>query len=232
MHIFVDSITGEEIIINGADVAHLQVRRQKAGQFFKIIETSGNSYVDAELILLSKNQATFKVKTVFEKKQSKTKITLFQSVIKKSNMELVVQKAVELGVDSVVPVMTERVSELGAINYTRLALIAKEAAMQSERYSVPSIEKAISFSEAIVIPNIFCLGERVKGNGILEFMNKIVPSDNLGVLVGPEGGFSGRELSFLQEKMVPVVSFGESIMRAETAAIAALSVIRSFYLAE
>jgi 16S rRNA (uracil1498-N3)-methyltransferase len=232
MNIFVDKITENIIIITGQDVDHLRVRRHKAGHFFKIVEVQGDKYADAELIRLDKKEAEFKVKQIFLKKKKKAQITLYQAIIKKSNMEVVVQKAVELGVDVVVPVITERVSEKGKINKARLYVIAKEAAMQSERMEIPHIEDAVTFQEAMKVKNLFCLGERTRGITIKELMTGSDPCKNIAVLVGPEGGFSGKEFSILQDKSVPVVSFGESIMRSETSAIAALSVIRCFYLAE
>jgi 16S rRNA (uracil1498-N3)-methyltransferase len=232
MNIFVDKITENIVIITGQDVDHLRVRRHKPGHFFKLVEIKGNRYADAELIRLDKKEAEFKIKQILIKKRKKAQISLYQAVIKKSNMEVVIQKAVELGVDIVIPVFTERVSEKGKINKARLYVIAKEAAMQSERLEIPQIEDAITFHEAIKAKNLFCLGERTTGTTIKELMIGSDPCKDIAVLVGPEGGFSGKEFSLLQDKSIPVISFGESIMRSETSAIAALSVIRCFYLAE
>lgn len=231
MNIFVEDIT-ENIIITGQDVDHLRVRRHKPGHFFKLVEIHGDKYADVELVRLDKKEAEFKVKKMFVKKTKKAQIILYQSIIKKSNMEFVVQKAVELGVDRVIPVVTERVSEKGKINKGRLSIIAKEAAMQSERLEIPQIEDAVTFQMALKANNLFCLGERTTSKSIKELMTGSDPCKDIAVLVGPEGGFSGKEFSLLQEKSIPVVSFGESIMRSETSAIAALSVIRCFYLAE
>ncbi len=232
MNIFIDKITDGKLIITGQDVDHLRVRRHKPGNFLKLVEKQGDKYVDAELVRLDKKEAEFKINKLFTKTIKKNKITLYQAVIKKSNMELVVQKAVELGVDRIVPVLTERVAEKGKLNLARLKLIAKEAAMQSERLEIPEITEIISFKEAIKSKGLFCLGERTTGKNIKEFMSVVASSDNISVLIGPEGGFSGVEFRMMESENIPIVSFGDSIMRAETASIAALSIIRCFCLAE
>ena len=232
MNIFVEKLSGNVVTILGQDVEHLNVRRHRPGNCFKLVEIQGDKYAEAELTRIDKKEAEFKIKQVFIKKQNKAKISLYQSIIKKSNMELVVQKAVELGADRVIPVFTERVSEKGKINKERLKIISKEAAMQSERFEIPQIEEAITFQEVIKINNLFCLCERTTGVNIKELMTGMDPSKDIAVLVGPEGGFSEKEFSILKDRAIPIISFGDSIMRSETSAIAVLSVIRCFFLAE
>lgn len=232
MNIFIEKINSKNLIITGQDFDHLKVRRQKQGQFFKIVETQGDSYCEAELVNFGKKEAEFKVKQIFKKKTKKTQIVLYQAIIKKSNMELIVQKATELGVDRIIPVVTERVSEQGTLNMTRLAVIARESAMQSERLDIPEVLEPINFLDAVKADNFFCLGERTTGKNIKDLMLMLPPCPNIAVFIGPEGGFSEKEVSILQANYVPIVSFGESIMRSETSAIAVLSVIRCFCLAE
>ena len=232
MNIFVEKLEGEELVLRGADVNHLNVRRHKPGYFFKLVETEGNFFADAELSSISKKEAVFLVKKLENKPQSLAKIALYQAVIKKPKMELIVQKAVELGVDRIVPVITERVSEKGILNMERMAIIAREAAMQSERMSIPQIGKVVSLKEALEKQGLLCLAERSRGISIKDKFLDTELNPEISVLVGPEGGFSINEFELMKQSGVTLVSFGESIMRAETAAIAALSVIRCFYLTE
>jgi 16S rRNA (uracil1498-N3)-methyltransferase len=232
MNIFVERIKDNLVKIVGKDVEHLKVRRNKPGHFFKISETHGQKYADAQLVSLDKKEAVFKIKNFFKKPEESTTLTLYQAVIKKVKMELVVQKAVELGVNKIVPVMTERVSEKSRLNMYRFSLIIKEAAMQSERLWLPSIEEVVTFSQAIQADNLFCLGERTTRKNLKQFLFEESNPKSIAVLVGPEGGFTETEFSMMQAKRVPVISFGDNIMRSETAAIAVLSAIKCFYLAD
>lgn len=231
MNIFIDSINGDKITITGGDVMHLKVLRHKAGDRFRLVETTGNKYADSELIRIDKKEAEFKVIKLEDKPQKKHKIVLYQAVIKKSNLELVIQKATELGVDSIGLVLTDRVSEKGHINLERCNIIAREAAMQSERFDVPTIESPIKLTEIVGKKDLFCLGERSHVQDIFAFLSQNISKlKEISVLVGPEGGFSSKEIVYIKEKKVPIISFGSEILRSETAAIASLSVIKSFCL--
>jgi len=146
------------------------------------------------------------------------------ALLRRPAFELVVQKATELGAERLLPVRTER-SLAAPPNPARLAAIAKEAAEQSERLTCPEIAPAISLSALLATwpaeRTLFAAIERRP----LPLPDRSSPS---GLLVGPEGGFTERELDLLvRTPFVRPVSLGPRILRAETAAIAGLALIAS-----
>lgn len=152
-------------------------------------------------------------------------IWLLFAPLKKENTDIVVQKAVELGVSKIVPVKTEYTTTPN-INHERLFLQAIEAAEQSRRQDIPSIEKLKSLEEFLYLwPNnrkLIYLDETGKNNSFLSIASKTKAP--VALLVGPEGGFSKKELEFLKKLPYTIgVSLGKRILRAETAAIAGLS---------
>jgi 16S rRNA (uracil1498-N3)-methyltransferase len=233
MHIFVDKINGVELTISEQDIRHLKVRRHSVGDKFKVIETKGENYALARITSFTKNEVFLEVLEKHTKPLIECKIILYQSIIKKSNMDLVVQKAVELGVHEIIPVITERVSENKDLNYDRLETIAREAAMQSEGFDIPSIQKAVFMKDIIAENNLFCLGERNEREmSIKSFLQNNAKLDTYKFLIGPEGGFSRKEFILMKDKNVPILSFGDSILRSETASISVLALLRCFCLAK
>lgn len=154
--------------------------------------------------------------------QTEESCFLYMALIKKENMDLVIQKATELGVTKIIPLLTERTVVRG-FNQERATLIAIEAAEQSERLCVPSIETPVALSQITRhIPpktTLFYLAERAKANTPLT-----TPVQFPAFLIGPEGGFTPAENQFLtQLPFVQTIHLGHTILRAETAALAALA---------
>lgn len=158
-------------------------------------------------------------------------ITLYQALPKGDKMEYIVQKSVELGVAKIVPVISTRcISRPDEKSLKkkcdRWQKIAREAAQQSRRGIVPVVEKAISFKEAVNHSNnnslniIFyeCGGEKV--SHIIEDNPK-----SIGVFIGSEGGFEQQEVDAVLSNGGKAGTLGKRILRAETAPLAALSVI-------
>ncbi len=158
----------------------------------------------------------------------KQKIYLAAALIKKDHFELVAEKATELGVTDIVPIMAER-SEKKALNQERLQKIVTEASEQSGRGDVPRLHDIMSLTE--------CLIELKNTN---QSLREIVfhpdetpwqPSDkpsgdeSVAVFIGPEGGWSDDELALFHKNGVILKSLGSQILRAETAVIAALTVV-------
>ncbi len=150
------------------------------------------------------------------------KIRLFTALVKKDNFETIAEKATELGVTDVIPVLAER-SEKKGLNEKRLKKIVIEASEQSGRGDVPAIHAVIDLKMAIE-----SLGEDARAvafhtEGEL-FDRKDVPNDeDVSVFIGPEGGWSPDELDMFHKHDVPVRCLGPQVLRAETAVIAALS---------
>jgi 16S rRNA (uracil1498-N3)-methyltransferase len=173
------------------------------------------------------------------------RITLGQGLPKSDKMDLIVQKATELGVAAIIPLTTERTIVKirdGEKRIVRWRKIAREAAMQSNRPFIPYIEQVRSFRDFIVsllpetsthVPDLPVPGPRTlrllpweEGTDPIKSVLRRYPDvQDILVLIGPEGGFSRTEADLAREGGFLVVSLGANILRTETAAIASLSMI-------
>jgi len=171
---------------------------------------------------------------------------LFTPLKSKSRMQFLVEKATELGVGSMQPVITKR-TEVSKVNTQKLRAYCIEASEQCERLSVPEIHEIQTLDsiletwgeeaggDAVLMPELFCCIERGDGD-VPELAQRLDDSvlagpnaqlRKTGFLVGPEGGFDDFEQEALQSYPCTVcVRLGPLILRAETAAIAALSTYR------
>jgi len=157
--------------------------------------------------------------------ESPVNITLVQSLLKGEKMDLVIQKTTELGVREIVPVVTER-SQLRETRKTaRWQKIAEEASRQSGRTVIPVVHEPVFF-QGIFTGNdlkgfIFYEEEGVRlSDSVSSFISH--PS-SLFIVIGPEGGFTKEEVELAKEKGLVAASLGKRILRAETAAIAAVT---------
>jgi len=160
------------------------------------------------------------------------KITLAFSLLKGDNIELVTQKATELGVDSILPLLTER-SIVRNIKKERLEAIAIEASEQSGRIDVPKVEQLIKITDLDKLDfdlGIFC-DEKERSGVINQLSSKINDATNILIIIGPEGGFSDKERSFVRSlDFINSVSISRNILRAETAAISVIAIVQSVLL--
>lgn len=155
-------------------------------------------------------------------------VWLCVAMLKKDNFDLVVQKATELGVTNIAPIICEH-SEKRKLNLERMKKIAVEASEQSGRGDIPVIHPART------LPEVFQLGilpqEKVAFHtdcaGAIPFKQYInsTNQNSFATFIGPEGGFSDKEIALFKSYNVPIVSLGAQILRAETAAIAVASLL-------
>jgi 16S rRNA (uracil1498-N3)-methyltransferase len=152
-------------------------------------------------------------------------------------MDLIVQKATELGVSSIVPLITERTIVKVKDEEKRISRwqkIAREASMQSHRLDIPMIGQIRPFTDYVgtlhTEPGTLYLIPWEEGTQPMKEVLRAYPAaDTTVVLIGPEGGFSLTEADMAKEKGFRAVSLGPTILRTETAAVAALSMIRYEY---
>lgn len=154
--------------------------------------------------------------------------------LKKTRTDFVIEKATELGVRTITPVLTQ-FTQTQRVRTDRLEALAIEAAEQTERLDLPSISDAVKLSDWLADrqsdstrdrPLIFC-DENGSGAGLIQSLSGMEPEPAT-VLIGPEGGFSEQERQMLRRAPgVLPVSLGPRILRAETAAVAALSIWQS-----
>jgi 16S rRNA (uracil1498-N3)-methyltransferase len=155
------------------------------------------------------------------------KITLFCSLLKNENFELVVQKATEVGATRIVPIISERTVKLGT-KIERLKIIAKEACEQCGRAWLPEIADPLGFVEALKIAAGRKLFLNMGGSQLIkESKNK--EAGEISIFVGPEGGWTTREEEIAKNANCEIISLGSTILRAETAAIVAVYVCANIY---
>jgi 16S rRNA (uracil1498-N3)-methyltransferase len=151
-------------------------------------------------------------------------IWLCTAIVKKDTFEWIAEKATELGVSHIIPIVSER-SEKKSLNMERLEKIVIEASEQSGRGTIPTIHPIVTLVEAI---------NQVKGsNYILAFHTEgelfqddvLDKEKSIALFIGPEGGWSEKEVDLFHVENIPVKSIGKQVLRAETAAIAVLAKI-------
>lgn len=230
-------IEGDIISITGTDVNHIKnVLRLKQGDEIVICNGQGK---DCYCIInkVSEGLITAKIESFQETgTELKAKITLFQGMPKKDKMELIIQKAVELGVTEIVPVMTKRVvvkledKKKEEKKLERWQAIAEEAAKQSRRGIIPIINPVQSFKEAIENGKQMDLGiiPYENASGMLktkEIMHSLGKYNSIGVFIGPEGGFEESEIELAMNNQLLPITLGRRILRTETAGLAVLSMM-------
>lgn len=245
-HFFVkkENIFNKEIYINGDDYFHaVNVLRLTKGEKVLLSEPTGIDYICSvkDFPVASPNSPDkkslrLKIEEICESNNELlSKVTLFQCLPKSGNMELIIQKAVELGVSEIVPVSSKncvvKLDEKSAFSkLKRWQLVAKAASEQSNRSIIPVIRPVMNFPDAVkycekmdvrLIPY-----EEEKGlKGTCEAIISILPEKSIGVFIGPEGGFDPLEISMAKRHGILPISLGKRILRTETASIAALSLI-------
>lgn len=237
-HFFTEpaQIRENDIFIEGADFNHMKnVLRMKPGEKVGISDGQGMDYT-CEVERFEEKTAILKILSS-QKSYSElsSRIILFQGLPKGDKMELIIQKAVELGVGEVVPVATRRAvvkldEKKAAKKVQRWNSIALGAAKQSGRSLVPEVKSVMTFSEALeyakgldttLIPYEMAEGmEKTK-----EIIFGIRPGESIGVFIGPEGGFDEEEVEKAADLGALVITLGKRILRTETAGLAVLSIL-------
>lgn len=215
------SISGQAASVTDPGLAHQlrEVLRLKAGEVVALVDDSGE-YL-CRLAVVDPMTVEAVVMETRRNAAPRAGVILYCAIIKNENFELVVQKATEVGVNEIVPVITRRTVKLN-VKLDRLAKIAKEAAEQSGRMTVPLVAQPAKLAQAI---------ERAAAGGRTFFFDVsgsriFRPADTEGngsrnVFIGPEGGWDENELAAARERGFEIVSLGDLVLRAETAAIVA-----------
>ena len=167
-------------------------------------------------------------------REPKTKITLFQGLPKQGKMELIIQKAVELGVFQIIPVFTDRsvVTDNGKMGkkIERWQKIADEAVKQCKRGIIPRISEELRFKEMLGKLENFDLVlfpyENEENRSIKDSLQSLTKKpQNVAIIIGPEGGFSDPEAATIKAIGADCVTLGKTILRTETAGIAAIAMV-------
>lgn len=228
---FASFINQENIVLEDSDIYHLStVMRAKNGTQIKAIyekEVYLGEVVNLKPLII-KNLG----KTDEKSRELDKKVTLFFALVKGDKIDFVIQKATELGVSKIVLIKTEHCvvkmdnDDLERKINNRYARIAKEASEQCERRIIPEIKgvydiRNIPSSELASLNLVAYEKEAYQPIDFKEVKNH----DSISVLIGPEGGLSKDEVEVLEKQDFHLVSLGKRILRTETAAISALSMI-------
>lgn len=224
-----DDITDNVVTICGDEFWHLtKVLRYKVGyQIIVCNDSDGKDYL-CTIDLIEKDYAQATVcKIINNECKTKVGITLFQALPKGDKADLIVQKAVELGVQNIVFFNSDYVSEK-KFNIDRLHKINVEACKQCGRSRLSKIYGLLTFDEMLQKLNNFdkvlvCY-ENEKLNGIKNEL-KSFNGDNLAIIIGSEGGFSEQEIDKCKLNSAVSVTLGNRIMRCETASIVVCGIV-------
>ena len=203
------------------------VMRLKPGDTISLFNSVNGEWT-AKIVSHNKENTDFKVEKLIEHKKSENDLWLAFSPIKKNPLDMMIQKTTELGVQKFIPILSER-TVVREINSQRIKKIIVEASEQSNRISVPEIKNLEPLKNFLnKFPNegslIFC-----DINSDKRDLKNILKKKNQGticILIGPEGDFSEKERQLIIEKKeIFSLSLANNILRAETAAIAAVTIV-------
>lgn len=217
---------GSLINIRGGQVNYLiNVMRRKIADEVVIFNGRDGEWL-SEIEYASKKEVNLKVKEKLKEQKAEPDVWLVFAPIKHGRIDYLVEKAVELGASKLFPIITER-TIVSRVNLERLKAHIIEAAEQCERLNVPELHNEQKLTK--ILENwpedrgiIFC-DETGSGKSVKEFFSNI-SSNKFAIFIGPEGGFTENEFKLLmRSKNVYPIHLGPRVMRADTAALAALS---------
>lgn len=226
----------KKIHITGSDVNHIKnVLRMRQGETILISAGDNLEYT----CLVSEMEAEEVIADISYVQEVgmelPSKIYLFQGLPKSDKMELIIQKAIELGAAEIVPMATKRAvvkldAKKAAKKVQRWNEIAKSAAKQSKRGLIPEVKPVMSFKEAVEygksMDMLLIPYEDAKGIAhSREVVETVKDKKSLGIYIGPEGGFPEEEVSLAMKAGAEPVTLGHRILRTETAGMTLLSIL-------
>jgi 16S rRNA (uracil1498-N3)-methyltransferase len=220
----IESFTGENITLNADETRHLRdVLRLKLGDEVYVFDGNGNEF-KCEIEIIEKRESLLKIieKASPQSPESDLNLTLAIALLKGEKFDLVVQKAVELGVKRIIPIITKRTIEK-SVRLERLRKIALDATKQCGRAKLLEIGETVEFTQLIESnESTFVMFSERNGTSF----SSIKPTKNIVSIIGPRGGWEDSELEFAAKKGVSIITFGGRILRAETAAIALTAILQ------
>lgn len=237
-HFFVipEQVQGDAIRIEGMDVNHIKnVLRMKIGEELQISDGNNKKYL-CEIVSMTSDEACVKIKQELTvDTELPSKIYLFQGLPKSDKMELIVQKAVELGVYEIIPVATKRAvvkldDKKATKKVERWNTISEGGAKQSGRNVIPKVKPVMSYKEAIQYAEsldvLLIPYELAEGmDETRQIIEDIQPGQSIGIFIGPEGGFETQEVEYAIEHGAKAITLGRRILRTETAGLTTLSIL-------
>lgn len=231
-----EQIGETSVCITGPDVNHIKnVLRMKAGEEILVSNGIDKDYV-CRISAIESSQVTADILSCEEGgRELPSRLYLFQGLPKSDKMELIIQKAVELGVYRIIPVETRRtVVKLDAkkedSRVKRWNAISESAAKQSGRLVIPEVSGVMTLKEAFAYASSFEMNlvpyENARGMaGTKEIIAEVKAGMQVGIFIGPEGGFEEEEIELAMAHGMKPVTLGKRILRTETAGLTILSIL-------
>ena len=228
-----NDISRGQVQLFGEDEKHIKtVLRAREGEEITLCDGEGMDY-QCRIASLERGVLLDILSQDVCETEPKTKITLYQGLPKADKMELIIQKCVELGVDRIVAVSTERaivkLDKKETKKLERWQKIAEAAAKQSGRGKIPEIgQQVLKFKEAVAeakeLDGAIIPYEREQERGIRAFVQEF-KGNSIGVFIGPEGGFADEEIALAQENGITPITLGKRILRTETAGMTTTAIL-------
>lgn len=232
------STVTNQISVTGEKARYLtNVLRCMRGDELIVFDGSGEC-LKTRIVNTGRKEVTFEVLAKYLcGTDSLLDITLVQGLLKGGKMDLIIQKTTELGIRDIIPAITERCQVRDTKKLDRWRKIAEEASRQSGRSVIPVIHEPLDFRSVF---NMNSSIEKLNGfifyeEGGMSLSQAMQPnrihhkSLPVYIFIGPEGGFTNEEIALAKEHGLLVVSFGKRILRAETAAISAVTLIQYLF---
>ena len=238
-HFFVEpsKIQENHIFIDGPDVNHIRnVLRMNNGEEVNVTDCTGEKFYRCAIAAIGEDTVELNIMWAQEKgMELPSKIYLFQGLPKSDKMELIIQKAVELGVYEIIPMATARAvvkldQKKAAAKVKRWQAISESAAKQSKRLLIPEVKEPVKFSEALKLASDLDVRlipyELAEGmDGTRRIIQSVKPGQSVAVFIGPEGGFEEAEVELAKEAGFQAITLGRRILRTETAGMTVLSIL-------
>jgi len=216
------AIESGRLRILGDEHQHLKVARAEAGELLEVFDGKGGVW-SAKVESVGKREMLVQILESRREDKVEPELILGLSLVKPAAFELALEKAVEVGVARIVPVVASRSNIAPGRRSDRWIRIVIEAAKQSKRYHLPTIDEPVRFDIALDRPAATKIVFAERGGGPLKSALAGSPAF---FLIGPEGGWTDAELDAARNKGFTLVGLGDGILRTETAAIVGAALIR------
>lgn len=220
-------VNNKDLVIDDEDKRHIiNVMRMRTGELFQIVYDK--KLYTCKITNITKKDVKYEVVSEEEIINNRNyRIVLATSIIKEQKMDYLLQKAAELNVDEIIPIISERTVVKVDSKKNRWDRILKEASEQSHRFDIPIMHEITRLKDIVdykadlkIICNTMEMSKNIKK--VLQDSKK---SDTILIAIGPEGGFSDKEVEFLTDNGFISVTLGDNILRAETVPLYLLSII-------
>jgi 16S rRNA (uracil1498-N3)-methyltransferase len=212
----------DRLHITGEEHRHLVVARTEKGELIEVFDGRGTVWTVA-VESVDKRETVASVKDSRAVPPDSVELILALAMIRNAAFELALEKVVEVGVTRIVPFTADRSNLAPGNRHDRWLRIIIEAAKQSKRYHIPSLDAPLTFEQVLAIPasSKIMFAERNEGS-----LKSALAGSPVLYLIGPEGGWAGAEVAAAREHGFHTVTLGAGILKAETAAIVGGSLIR------